>query len=77
MTPLFFMRKSTTGGPLSKKNIIMDNILLGDIYVRAKELHFSIDAPQSSVSPASGATGMWRLWRCCRGFSRIDCRILF
>ena len=29
------------------KNIIMDNILPGDIYVRAKELHFSIDAPRA------------------------------
>ena len=26
------------------KNIIMDNILPGDIYIRAKELHFSTDA---------------------------------
>ena len=29
------------------KNIIMDNILSGDIYVRAKELHFSTDAPRA------------------------------
>jgi carbohydrate diacid regulator len=29
------------------KNIIMDNILPGDIYVRAKELHFSPDAPRA------------------------------
>ena len=29
------------------KNIIMDNILPGDIYIRAKELHFSIDAPRA------------------------------
>ncbi|MGN1017119.1 MAG: PucR family transcriptional regulator [Faecousia sp.] len=28
------------------KNIIMDNILPGDIYIRAKELHFSTDAPR-------------------------------
>ena len=28
------------------KNIISDNILLGDIYVRAKELHITIDAPR-------------------------------
>ncbi len=28
------------------KNIISDNILLGDIYVRAKELHFVQDAPR-------------------------------
>jgi len=28
------------------KNIISDNILLGDIYVRAKELHFVCDAPR-------------------------------
>ena len=27
------------------KNIIMDNILPGDIYIRAKELHFATDAP--------------------------------
>ena len=26
------------------KNIIMDNILPGDIYIRAKELHFATDA---------------------------------
>ncbi|HIT33627.1 MAG TPA: helix-turn-helix domain-containing protein [Candidatus Faecousia intestinigallinarum] len=29
------------------KNIIMDNILPGDIYLRAKELHFSTDAPRA------------------------------
>ena len=29
------------------KNIIMDNILPGDIYVRAKELHFATDAPRA------------------------------
>ncbi len=28
------------------KNIIMDNILPGDIYIRAKELHFSTEAPR-------------------------------
>ena len=29
------------------KNIIMDKILPGDIYIRAKELHFSTDAPRA------------------------------
>ena len=29
------------------KNIIMDNILPGDIYMRAKELHFATDAPRA------------------------------
>lgn len=29
------------------KNIITDNILLGDIYVRAKELHFTSEAPRA------------------------------
>ena len=29
------------------KNIIMDNILPGDIYIRAKELHFATDAPHA------------------------------
>jgi len=29
------------------KNIIMDNILAGDIYIRAKELHFTTDAPRA------------------------------
>ena len=29
------------------KNIIMDNILAGDIYIRAKELHFATDAPRA------------------------------
>ena len=29
------------------KNIIMDNILPGDIYIRAKELHFSTDGPRA------------------------------
>lgn len=29
------------------KNIIMDNILPGDIYIRAKELHFTADAPRA------------------------------
>ncbi|MCD7755627.1 MAG: helix-turn-helix domain-containing protein [Firmicutes bacterium] len=29
------------------KNIIMDNILPGDIYIRAKELHFPTDVPRA------------------------------
>ena len=29
------------------KNIIMDNILPGEIYIRAKELHFSTDVPRA------------------------------
>ena len=29
------------------KNIIMDNILPGDIHIRAKELHFATDAPRA------------------------------
>ena len=29
------------------KNIISDNILPGDVYVRAKELHFATDAPRT------------------------------
>ena len=29
------------------KNIIMDNILPGDIYIRAKELHFTTDVPRA------------------------------
>ena len=29
------------------KNIIMDNILAGDIYIRAKELHFATEAPRA------------------------------
>ena len=29
------------------KNIIMDNILPGDIYIRAKELHFATEAPRA------------------------------
>jgi len=29
------------------KNIISDNILLGDIYVRARELHFTSEAPRT------------------------------
>lgn len=29
------------------KNIIRDNILPGDIYIRAKELHFATDAPRA------------------------------
>ena len=29
------------------KNIIMDNILPGDIFIRAKELHFATDAPRA------------------------------
>ncbi len=31
------------------KNILCDNILLGDIYVRAKELHFLSEAPRAVI----------------------------
>ena len=40
------MKKSMTG-ELFVKNIIMDNILPGDIYIRAKELHFATEAPRA------------------------------
>ena len=51
------------------KNIIMDNILPGDIYIRAKELHFTTDAPRAvflvrqightEVSAADGLSAMF------------------
>ena len=51
------------------KNIIMANILPGDIYIRAKELHFSTDAPRavflirqvghSDVAPVDVLGGMF------------------
>ncbi len=51
------------------KNIIMDNILPGDIYIRAKELHFATDAPRAvflvrqlghgDVSAVDVVTGMF------------------
>ena len=31
------------------KNILCDNILLGDIYVRAKELHFVSEVPRAVI----------------------------
>jgi carbohydrate diacid regulator len=42
---LFYEEKHDRGTFV--KNIIMDNILPGDIYVRAKELRFSTDAPRA------------------------------
>ena len=39
MTPRFFYEERHDRGTFVK-NIIMDNILPGDIYIRAKELHF-------------------------------------
>ena len=41
-----FYEEKHDRGPFVK-NIIMDNILPGDIYIRAKELHFSTDAPRA------------------------------
>ena len=41
---LFYEEKHDRGTFV--KNIIMDNILPGDIYIRAKELHFVSDAPR-------------------------------
>ena len=56
------------------KNIIMDNILPGDIYIRAKELHFSIDAPRACSWSASWAMGTWRRLRCSRVFFQTGSR---
>ncbi len=42
---LFYEEKHDRGTFV--KNIIMDNILPGDIYIRAKELHFATDAPRA------------------------------
>ena len=39
------MKKNMTKGSFIK-NIISDNILLGDIYVRAKELHVTTEVPR-------------------------------
>ncbi len=39
------------------KNIIMDNILPGDIYIRAKELHFATDAPRAVFLVRQVGTG--------------------
>ena len=39
------------------KNIIMDNILAGDIYIRAKELHFATDAPRAVFLVRQVGTG--------------------
>ena len=41
-----FYEEKHDRGPFVK-NIIMDNILPGDIYIRAKELHFATDAPRA------------------------------
>ena len=43
------------------KSIISDNILLGDIYVRAKELHFTSERPLGGVpGPPGGHYGYGR-----------------
>ena len=42
---VFYEEKHDRGTFL--KNIIMDNILPGDTYIRAKELHFAADAPRA------------------------------
>ena len=42
---LFYEEKHDRGTFV--KNIIMDNILPGDIYIRAKELHFATEAPRA------------------------------
>ena len=42
---LFYEEKHDRGTFV--KNIIMDNILPSDIYIRAKELHFATDAPRA------------------------------
>ncbi len=42
---LFYEEKHDRGTFV--KNIIMDNILPGDIYIRAKELHFATDTPRA------------------------------
>lgn len=44
------------------KNIITDNILPGDIYIRAKELHFSTDLPRAVLLVRQVAGPMWPLW---------------
>lgn len=36
------------------KNIITDNILPGDIYIRAKELHFPTELPRAALSRPAG-----------------------
>ncbi|MFR6380192.1 MAG: hypothetical protein ACLUNZ_10755 [Evtepia sp.] len=49
------------------KSIISDNILLGDIYVRAKELHFASDAPSGPCSWSarwvSARSPRWTWWQ--------------
>ena len=56
------------------KNIIMDNILPGDIYIRAKELHFPPTRPGRCSSFVRWVTATWPPWMCWRGCSRTRCR---
>ena len=50
------------------KNIITDNILPGDIYIRAKELHFVTDAAARGVPGAGRSAGpTWPWWTCLQG----------
>ena len=44
-TKLYYEEKHDRGTFI--KNILMDNILPGDIYIRAKELHFVTEAPRA------------------------------
>ena len=46
------------------KNIITDNILPGDIYIRAKELHFVTDVPRRRLPHPSGRPGRRGCGRC-------------
>lgn len=60
------------------KNIITDNILPGDIYIRAKELHFSTDVQRAVfLIRQVGRARTWLRWMYCRPClptnSRISC----
>ncbi len=58
------------------KNIISDNILLGDIYVRAKELHFASEALRADFWSGRWARRRSRRWTWSRACSPTARRIL-
>lgn len=58
------------------KNIITDNILPGDIYIRAKELHFPTELRARSISSGRSAVRTWPSWSCCRACTPTRSRTL-
>ncbi len=57
------------------KNLLLDNLLLVDIYSRAKKLHIPTDVARVALIIESATTGIIMFWKLCGAVLEITIKI--